>query len=288
MFRKVPSLTYIESPVKRAYINLAGCNFRCRGCFAIARDNVGWNFSVDKLLRVFTRGCKHVWGYDVADQVVVTGGEPTLNRKFLLKLIERLKRLGVPKIELSTNGYMLDRDYIGSLKSAGVDLVKIDVKAYTGSVHEWYTGKDNVRVLKAVRLLYESGIEFYVRTIMIPEVVGVDEIARIAKFLASIGRDVRYRIYQFASGIPKVLGRETFKPPRREDIIAALNAAREYLEDVDALVNVNSYRSDWRSVEFYADELAEVYRRVAAESVKAIKDWGSRYRLCPMSKLLIP
>ncbi|MEM1545931.1 MAG: radical SAM protein [Candidatus Methanomethylicia archaeon] len=216
---------------------------------------------------------------DIASEAVLTGGEPTLNPSYMFNLIERLKNLNM-KVEVSTNGYLLaNKDYIDKLKKCCVDLVKIDLKAFSNGIHQWYTGKDNENVLKAIKLLHDQNINFLIRTIFIPEVVDFNEIERIALFIAGISRNIPYRIYQFVPS-PGISRR-----PTRDEMIKALEIVKQYLNDVNALIDVESFRADWRHIEICSDDLYEVYRDIAEKSEKAIRGWKQRYRIVKMSEI---
>ena len=53
--RRVPFLTFVVSPYQKVKINLAGCNFDCKGCFAIAKREVGRELSVEGLIDCLLR-----------------------------------------------------------------------------------------------------------------------------------------------------------------------------------------------------------------------------------------
>jgi len=95
--RKIPFLTFVTNPYRKAKINLSGCNFDCRGCFAIAKNETGRTFSVEGLLDLLARSCQLIYG-EMADDVQMTGGEPTTDSDFLLALIRGLRDLGVRRI----------------------------------------------------------------------------------------------------------------------------------------------------------------------------------------------
>ncbi len=91
-----------------------------------------------------------------------------------------------------TNGYALamDNDYVHELEESGLTEAHVDLKAFSEDIHRWYTGKSNKPVLRAIEKLNDSGIELLVQTIYMPGIVDEAEIAKIAKFLASLNRDI--------------------------------------------------------------------------------------------------
>lgn len=286
--KKVPFLTCEVSPRRKVKINLSGCNFDCRGCFAIAKQEVGRPMSVDELLTLFIQCCRSIYGGLVED-VQMTGGEPTNDPEYLLSLIHGLKGLGVSRIGISTNGHMLDKDLVSELRSLSVDYIKLDLKAYTDEVHKWYTGKSNVNVLRAVRLLHEYGLNFYVRTIFIPNIVDVPEVEKIAQFLSRVDKNILYRLYQFA---PEQLDNRLSRKPTAKEMVKAFKVAKKHLDNVEFFVynasKTSSYRTayepDYRIVEVRADELLEDFKKIDEIAKSVDENWNVNY--LPMSQLL--
>jgi|GEM_PF-513560 len=281
IFKKVPFLTCEVSPRKKVKINLSGCNFNCKGCFAIAKKDVGREFSVNGLLDLLVKSCQLIYGGLVED-VQMTGGEPTKDPKYLLHLIQGLRKLGINKIGISTNGYMLDKDLVEKLKSLSVDYIKLDLKAYTEEVHRWYTDKSNVNVLRAVRLLHDYGLNFYVRTIFIPDTIDIPEIEKIAKFLSSIDKDILYRLYEFA---PEQLDAKLSRKPKEEEMLGAFNIAKKYLNNVEFFVYPESkisgyktaYDPNYKIVEVRSDELLDNFRKVDEIAKSVNRNWDLQY-----------
>lgn len=275
--RKVPFITFAEHPDqgRKAWINLSGCNFDCRACFAIAKHEVGTPLSVEELVSLVIKSCEFIWGKGkMVDRTVITGGEPTVNARYLVALIRRLRELWVTKFELSTNGYLLDTDLLDELRSLEVDLlVKLDLKAYNDEVHRWYPGKSNTNVLRAVELLHEYGLNFYVRTIFIPNIVDVDEIEKIAEFVSHIDRSILYRIFQFA---PEHGNSAISRRPSREEMLRAANIAQRHLENVVISTSASS-RPEYNYVEVRADELLEHFNKIDEISRSILSTWDMRY-----------
>jgi len=66
--------------------------------------------TVEQLINLVNKSSRNYYGDTALEEAVITGGEPTLDRGFLLDLTLNLKmRVGVQHITLSTNGYLLDR-----------------------------------------------------------------------------------------------------------------------------------------------------------------------------------
>jgi len=170
---------------------------------------------------------------------MITGGEPTIDKEYLVSLVRGLREKGFEKIVLMTNGYELgvDEDYVPELEEAGLTEAHVDLKAYSEELHRWYTGKSNKPVLRAIEKLNASRIELLVQTIYMPGIVDETEIERIAQFLASLNPQIRYRINPFASvfAYEKVTRRPTL-----EEIERAYEIASKYLPN--AIISRSCYR----------------------------------------------
>ena len=273
-YRRVPFLTFVVSPRQKVKINLAGCNFDCKGCFAIAKQEVGRAFSMEGLVDLLIKSCQEIYG-GLADDVQITGGEPTVNIDYLLSLIQRLRGLGVSRVGISTNGYQLDRSLVEELKSWAVNYIKLDLKAYSDQIHKWYTGKSNASVLRAVELLREYGLNFYVRTIFIPDIIDLGEIEKIARFLSQVDRRIAYKIYQFAP--EHTANRILRKSPTREEMLRAGAIARRYLDYAEAYTTETVYEPESKYIEVRADELLSDFEKIDQISKLSVETWDMQY-----------
>jgi pyruvate formate lyase activating enzyme len=279
--RKVPFLTCEVTPRQKVKINLSGCNFSCRGCFAIAKKECGREFTVKELLELLIKSCHRVYGH-LVDDVQMTGGEPLTNPEYLFDLIQELKTLGVSNIGISTNGYMLSEVVVEKLKALNVNYIKLDLKAYSKDIHKWYTGKSNERILKAVKLLHNHGLNFYVRTIVIPNIVDADEVEKIAKFLSSIDVNMLYRLYEFA---PEQLENKLSRKPTEEEMVKAYNAAKKHLKNVEFFIYKPSkpstykttYDPNYKVVEIRADELLETFLKIDKIAKSVDPEWNIQF-----------
>ncbi|MCL7414499.1 MAG: radical SAM protein [ANME-2 cluster archaeon] len=211
-------ISYLALSEARCTVQVSGCNFRCRGCFSNERHQGGVEVSPARIAEHIPTG----------REVMLAGGEPTMNRQELLSLLHELEGR---KVIISTNGYCLDRELLENLADV---TVHIDLKALDPDLHRWYTGKDNSRVLEAVRMLHDQGFDFEVNTVYIPEVIDAGEIERIAAFLSDIG-DIRYKVIRY---VP-VCGFS--RRPGKEEIFAAVSAAGKHLDTVSSSIKNRSH-----------------------------------------------
>ena len=198
--RHIPFITLSELK-PRVWITLSGCNFRCRGCFSLAREPIGEPMSVEQLINLVKKSSSGYYGDTPLKEAVITGGEPTLDRDYLVDLVSQLKEF-VEWIVVDTNGYFLDDGYLKELIEAGLTEVMFDLKAWDEKLHEWYTGYSNKRILANIRNAYGK-VKLVVNTVYIPGIVDEPEIEKIARFLAGIDRrgEIDYRINRFNTNL---------------------------------------------------------------------------------------
>ena len=213
------NLCYLALSEFQCTVQLAGCNFNCRGCFSPAGVGTGVVVPVESIVEHIPPGRR----------VVIAGGEPTLQAEELLKLLLLLRGR---RVILSTNGYFLSDRVVKRL--SGFE-VHIDLKAYTDSIHREYTGWSNLPVLEAIERLHRYSVDFEVETVLIPGVVDSPEIERVAEFLASISRNISLRIIRY------VPVNEFARRPTREDLAAAVALAQEYLDCVTTSAEVRNH-----------------------------------------------
>ncbi len=222
----------------RIWFMLTGCNFRCKGCFRPARDEGGTLLTADETLGRMERACLNYYG-NMPTEAMITGGEPTLDKEYLLGLVRGLKAKGFEKIVLMTNGYALGEDetYVTELEAAGLTEAHVDVKAFSEDIHQWYTGASNKPVLRAIEKLDGSGIKLIVQTVYMPGIVGDAEVEKIAQFLASVNKGIKYRINPFA---PIFAYEQITRRPTLDEMERAYEAASQYLPN--AIISRSCYR----------------------------------------------
>ena len=224
--RTVPFITLSELK-PRIWITLAGCNFRCKGCFSIARDPIGELMSVEQLINLVKNSARAYYGDTPLDEVVITGGEPTLDREYLVDLVAHLKEF-VGWVVLDTNGYLLDEDYLQELIEAGLTEVMFDLKAWDEKLHEWYTGYSNMRILENIRTAYGK-VKLVVNTVYIPGIVDEREIEQIAQFLAELEdkEEIDYRINRFRAELSH---EKIARNPYPEELERAYSIVARYMK----------------------------------------------------------
>ncbi|WP_421858723.1 YjjW family glycine radical enzyme activase [Oricola sp.] len=133
------------------------------------------------------------------DGITVSGGEATMQLKFVTALFEAVKanpELSRLSCMIDSNGYLGPKSWEKVLPVT--DGVMLDVKAMNPATHCFLTTADNARVLASARLLQEAGKLTEVRFLVIPGYTDKpDEIAAFKAFLDELGGDVRVRVNAF-------------------------------------------------------------------------------------------
>ena len=217
----------VDGPGVRIVAWLSGCQLRCVYC----HNPDTWKMS-NGLPVPWSRAVERIRKYrhdlpTLKGGLTISGGEPLMQHRFVLKVFAAAKQMGV-HTALDTNGYLGDR--LSDADLSAIDLVLLDLKAFTPAAHRRLTGMDNQPVLQFARRLAATRKPTWVRFVLVPGWTDeMSEIERIAAFAASLGNvervDVlpfhqmgRFKWEQLAMNYPL---RET-KPPSRECTEAAI------------------------------------------------------------------
>ncbi len=177
--------------------------------------------SVDELVNLVKKASRDYY-QKLPQEVIITGGEPTLNRNYLVDLISKLN---FSYVVIETNGYFLDEEYVDELIKAGLKEIMLDLKAYDEGLHKQYTGFPNRSILQNARAIHRK-IKLVIKTVYIPVIVDGSEIEDIALFISTIDPEIEYRINDFkpSKGISRT--------PTSQEMENAYLGAKKYLKNV--------------------------------------------------------
>lgn len=193
--------------VKGRYIEVAcfahGCNFRCPQCqnWVVTYSNnlspITPEKAAEKLSLLRRR-------YGV-DRMAISGGEPTLNRRWLITFFKELRRLnsdGHARFHLDTNTSLLTRDYIDELVEVGVTDIGADIKALNLETFVEVTGVDDEDLAKSYLNTAWNAVKYIIDEYLDRVFLGVgipynkawmsdEELYRIGCKLAEINPDIQ-------------------------------------------------------------------------------------------------
>ena len=189
------------------YIEVAcfahGCILRCPTCqnWHITYSSVEEPLTPEQAARFMTR-IRREYG---VDRMAISGGEPTLNKRWLLNYLRQLRELNPDekvRLHVDTNGVVLTRDYIDELVESGMTDIGIDVKGLELSTFMHITGVKEEALAQKLFLNEWSALKYLLDHywgkvfigVGIPynsEFISLDEIRRIGERIASWEPDVQ-------------------------------------------------------------------------------------------------
>ena len=143
--RNAPLILHIEPT--------AACNLKCSMCF---RNTHTFNPShMDFTL--YENAVQQAARYGVQTLRLYLRGEPLMHPR-ITEMVARAKELGIPDVELNTNGQLLNREKSADLLDSGLDRILFSVEGYTRETYEkircggsFERVVDNIRTFHSLR-----------------------------------------------------------------------------------------------------------------------------------------
>ena len=185
----------VDGPGMRVVAWTTGCMWRCQYCHNPDTWTMRNGIPVSVARAVEQLG-KYRHGLKVmSGGVTISGGEPLMQRKFVFKVLEGAKRLGI-HTAIETNGYLGAE--VSDADLANLDLVLLGIKSWEPARHKDLTGRDIGPTLDFARRLAAAGKPIWVRFVLVPGLTDhADDIAGIARFAASLGNVKRVEVLPF-------------------------------------------------------------------------------------------
>ncbi len=174
----------------------AGCNFRCEFC-------QNWDISQ------ITKGRKgQIIGEELSPEDIVkkaletdcrsiayTYTEPTIFFEYAYDTAKLAKRKNLANVFV-TNGYQTPETIKEMAKF--VDAANIDLKSFSEKFYQKICGARLEPVLEAIKLMHKAGIWLEITTLVVPDQNDSEkELAQIAKFIASVDKNIPWHISRF-------------------------------------------------------------------------------------------
>jgi len=135
------------------------CNLRCLHCFNRSGENVGGRFEQEltetELLRLAD---------DIRDMqpqsLCLCGGEPLLRKHPVITFLRQLRNDRTHP-SMVTNGFLLDKETVQSLRQVGLESIQISIDGADAVTHDRMRGVIGCydRALKAFQAAHESGLK---------------------------------------------------------------------------------------------------------------------------------
>lgn len=185
----------LDGPGVRIVAWLTGCQFRCLYCHNPDTWKMpnGTPVSVPQALATvqkYRHGLRIMSG-----GLTISGGEPLMQHRFVLNVFKAARQMGV-HTALDSNGYLGERLSDEDLND--IDLVLLDLKAFTPDLHRRLTGMDNQPVLEFARRLAERRRPIWIRFVLVPGFTdNMSEVESLAAFVAGLGNVERVDVLPF-------------------------------------------------------------------------------------------
>ncbi len=185
-----------------------GCNFQCSQCQNWTTTYSGREVALTPreaaMLMTEARGNYRV------DRMAISGGECTLNRKWLIQYLKELKKRNSDKnarLHVDTNGSILTEDYLDELIEAGMTDIGIDLKSLELNTFHNITGVMNKELAKkylytvwnAVKYLIDNYDNIFLG-IGIPynkDIISLEEIGKMGEKIREIDENVQVCVLDY-------------------------------------------------------------------------------------------
>lgn len=185
----------VDGPGMRMVAWTAGCQFRCLYCHNPDTWNM-MNGMAIPLERAVAAIGRYRHGLKImAGGFTLSGGEPLMQDRFVVRLMKAVKELGI-HTALDTNGYLGER--LSDEELEPIDMVLLDIKSWDRERHRHLTGKDIGPTLDFARRLAQRKRTIWLRYVLVPGLTDDEaDIAQIAAFAAELGNVVRVDVLPF-------------------------------------------------------------------------------------------
>lgn len=185
----------VDGPGVRVVAWTSGCMWRCLYC----HNPDTWTMTnglpvtvaqASEQLRKYQHGLKVMAG-----GLTISGGEPLMQDRFVVKLLTAAKGMGV-HTTIETNGYFGDR--LSDQDLQAIDLVMLGLKTWDPERHRHLTRMDVGPTLEFGRRLAAQRRKMWIRFVLVPGLTDdLDDIGHIARFAAGLGTVERVEVLPF-------------------------------------------------------------------------------------------
>jgi len=186
----------VDGPGLRLVAWTTACMFRCQYC----HNPDTWTLA-NGIPVTLERAIEEIRKYanalrSIRGGFTLSGGEPLMQHRFAARLFAAVRKMGV-HTAIETNGYCGDE--LTDAELADIDLVILDMKAFSPKQHKLVTGgRPNEEVLRFARRLATLKRPMWLRYVLVPGLTDVvEEMVELARFGAALGVVERVEILPF-------------------------------------------------------------------------------------------
>ena len=169
----------IDGPGIRYVVFMQGCPIRCIYCHNPDswKPKTGQQTTVNQIVK----NIKPYINYISNGGVTISGGEPLLQPRFVLKLIKKLKKLNL-HVALDTAGTLplvISKPVIDAS-----DLILLDIKSLDNNMCTTVTGSPNTNTLSTLDYCEHTGKDVWIRHVVVPGyTLNFDMLKQLAQYL---------------------------------------------------------------------------------------------------------
>jgi len=152
------------------------------------------NYSLDEVVEI---AIKDKAFFKYGGGVTLSGGEPFFQKDFTIRLLKRLKEIGV-NTAIETSLFISSQYLLEALPY--LDIIFVDLKEFDNEKHIAFTGVSNELIKKNIKLILESHKKdcVIIRTPLIPKFTADNEnISSISKYISDIYPNVKYELLNY-------------------------------------------------------------------------------------------
>lgn len=168
----IESMGLVDGPGVRSVVFFQGCRLRCQYChnpdtWSMTGKNVQ-QISAEALVKKLSRFKPY---YGEKGGVTFSGGEPLLQKAFLLEVLQMCQKAGMHTC-LDTAGCG-DGSYEEILRYT--DLVLMDIKHYTEEGYRKVTGRDFEESRRFLEIVQQMNVPMWIRHVVVPGLTDGEE-----------------------------------------------------------------------------------------------------------------
>ncbi|XUX00142.1 MAG: radical SAM protein [Dehalogenimonas sp.] len=203
-----------------------GCNMSCQGC--LCKEGIYDQLLKESKQSPYKHKPERFLDLDeVTDRlseikpkrIFLTGEEAAIDPNYAA-ITKSFHQHFASENVLYTNGFMMP-------DISDTDAVEVGIKAFNEELHQWYTRRSAEPVKENFLKYSKSHVKLTAASILIPGLIEIPEIERIARFIAEVDESIPYFVLPYFPA-----GGNKWRKTQPEEIDGAVNRVRRYLKNV--------------------------------------------------------